>query len=298
MLDRASTFAHPEIVKMLQNDFVPVAIDQAYQRRQKDREGEFYREIALQGPRHDFEGSTTQGFYAATNSGTLLFYNNNRDPEKLAELMEEALKKAASEKKSAVPISMDAPDPQYNPEPPDGGLVVRVHSKILHGYPETTDRWKKIFQEGIGRDNFWITAAEHRELVAGRVPATLQRRMVRFHFVDNTRGEPPMWEPEEIGSLSTELKDGILTGSVELRTAKGDRSYSAQLYGVVETSGEKVTRLDVVARGLFEGHGEYTKGPPPGKFPLAISFSLADGSDMADRIPPQGSRGWVENYLQ
>lgn len=107
-----------------------------------------------------------------------------------------------------------------------------------------------------------------------------------------------MWEPEEIGSLSTELKDGILTGSVELRTAKGDRSYSAQLYGVVETSGEKVTRLDVVARGLFEGHGEYTKGPPPGKFPLAISFSLADGSDMADRIPPQGSRGWVENYLQ
>lgn len=283
---------------MLQTDFIPVAIDQAYQRRQKDREGEFYREIALQGPRHDFEGSTTQGFYAATNSGTLLFYNNNRDPDGLAGLMRNALEKAASDENRAVPISMETPDPQYNPEPPEAGLVVRVHSKILHGYPETKDRWRKIFQEGIGRDNFWITGPEHEELVSGRVPATLQRRMVRFHFVDNTRGEPPMWEPEEIVSLSMELNDGILTGSVELRTAKEDRSYSAQLYGVVETEGAKVMRFDVVARGLFEGHGEYTKGPPPGKFPLAISFSLADGSDIADRIPPQGSRGWVENYLQ
>ena len=66
---------------MLQEDFVPVAIDQAYQRRQKDKEGNFYREIAGQGPRDDFQ-NTTQGFYAATAAGRLLFYNNNRDPDK------------------------------------------------------------------------------------------------------------------------------------------------------------------------------------------------------------------------
>ena len=60
MLDRASTFADEEIVALLKTRFVPVAIDQAYQRRQQDAEGEFYRRIAGQGPRNDFR-NTTQG---------------------------------------------------------------------------------------------------------------------------------------------------------------------------------------------------------------------------------------------
>lgn len=81
MLDRESTFADPEIVKLLQTKFIPVAIDQAYQRRQKDAEGDFYRKIAGQGPRSNFR-STTQGLYAATPDGKLLFYNNNRGPER------------------------------------------------------------------------------------------------------------------------------------------------------------------------------------------------------------------------
>lgn len=54
----------------------------------------------------------------------------------------------------------------------------------------------------------------------------------------------------------------------------------------------------MVASGKFRGHGRYTKNPPAGFFPLAISFTLADGSDVADAIPPQGSRGWLESYLQ
>ena len=60
----------------------------------------------------------------------------------------------------------------------------------------------------------------------------------------------------------------------------------------------KVIRLDVVALGQFWGQGPYTGGAPKGKFPLAISFTLADGKDVADRIPPQGSRGWLRGYLR
>ena len=78
MLDRASTFADPEIVELLKTKFVPVALDQAYQRRQKDTEGDFYRKIAGQGPRKDFKNGTTQGLYGATADGTLLGYSNNR----------------------------------------------------------------------------------------------------------------------------------------------------------------------------------------------------------------------------
>ena len=58
MLDRESTFANPAIVKLLQTRFIPVAIDQAYQRRQKDNEGKFYQKIANQGPRKIGRGTT------------------------------------------------------------------------------------------------------------------------------------------------------------------------------------------------------------------------------------------------
>ena len=90
MLDRASTFADPEIVKLLQTRFVPVAIDQFYQRQQKDAEGDFYRKIATQGPWKDLNG-TTQGLYIATADGKLLGFNNNRGPERIRALLKQSL---------------------------------------------------------------------------------------------------------------------------------------------------------------------------------------------------------------
>ena len=135
MLDRESTFANPEIVKMLRTRFVPVAIDQAYQRRQKDVEGEFYRKIAGQGPRNNFQ-STTQGFYIATARGKLLLFNNNRDPAKVQRLMKEKLalfQKNAAENSRAVAIQRGKMDARYNVSLPAGGLVVRVQAKVLGG---------------------------------------------------------------------------------------------------------------------------------------------------------------------
>jgi len=49
---------------------------------------------------------------------------------------------------------------------------------------------------------------------------------------------------------------------------------------------------------MFWGEGRYTRRAPEGRFPFAVSFTLADGSDIADAIPPQGSRGWVGGYLR
>jgi len=293
-----STFAHPEIVKMLKTKFVPVAIDQAYQRRQKDAEGEFYRKIAKQGPRNDVSGGpTTQGNYASTNSGRLLFYNNNRNPDRLAGLMKKALEEDDSEQKEVEPITENGePDKRFNPKPPEGGLVLRVHTKILGGYPPPKKESEKYFQQGHGRDNFWITKAEHEALVSGNVPEKLALRMARYHLVDNTRGEPPSWKPEEITALEMKIENGTVTGSVNLKTASGDRTFTADIVGVIETDGAKITRFDFVAKGDFSGHGRYTQNPPPGKFPLGIAFELADGNDIADAIPPQASRGWVDGY--
>ena len=91
MLDRESTFKNPEVVKLLKENFVPIAIDQAYQRRQKDNEGSFYQKIANQGPRKVGKG-TTQGIYIADASGKLLGFSNNRGAERVINMMRKAMK--------------------------------------------------------------------------------------------------------------------------------------------------------------------------------------------------------------
>ena len=62
------------VIKLLQTEFIPVAIDQAYQRRQKDAEGRFYQKIANQSPRKIGQG-TTQGHFVATSDGELLGFS-------------------------------------------------------------------------------------------------------------------------------------------------------------------------------------------------------------------------------
>ena len=174
MLDRASTFSDPEIVRLLQTEFVPVAIDQAYQRRQEDAEGRFYQKIANQGPRKVGDG-TTQGRYVATADGTLLGYNNNLDTDRVLKLMRQALVEFAP--KAVEVIEAGKPDRRFVYPAPDGGLVVRVNSRVLGGYEETDDKLKQIFQQGLGRDNFWIRKDEHEALVRGEVPESLLIRL-------------------------------------------------------------------------------------------------------------------------
>lgn len=299
MLDRESTFADEEIVRLLKTQFVPVAIDQAAQRRQRDAEGEFYRKIA--GQAHDDFDGTTQGFYIATAGGKLLLYNNNRDPAKLRRLMHEELQEfeRLNESQTKVaPLASNSTDRRFTFHSPEGGLVVRVRAKVLGGYAETSNRWKQIFQSAVSRDNLWISAAEHQQLAKGNFPSSLQRRMARFHLVDNTRGEPPMWLREDIEACEFQLETGLVTGAVKLANARSDRGFDAAVRGHIEVRAGEVVRFDLVAQGDFWGEGPYTRGAPEGKFPLLITFELADGSDLADSLPPQGARGWLDGYLR
>lgn len=158
---------------------------------------------------------------------------------------------------------------------------------------------RRGFQTALSRDNLWVTKAEHKRLCDGEFPVSLQRRIARFHLVDNTRGEPPMWRESEIRELDIQLgESGQLTGSVLLENRSQDRGYEAALRGEIETSDGRVTKLQIVCLGQFWGEGTFTRGAPQGRFPLAISLTLADGSDTADSIPPQGSRGWIDGYLK
>ena len=300
MLDRVSTFADPEIIGLLQTQFIPVAIDQFKQRRQKDEEGDFWRKIAGKGPRNDFN-NTTQGLYIATPGGTFLGYNNNRGPERIKKLMLRSLDaydKLRSEK--AAPLTVANPDNRFLHTPPEGVRIVRVHAKVLGGYQSTDDKWQKIFQQSVSRDNLWITAKEEKALAeTGAMPASLIRRLALYHLIDNTRGEPTFWDEKDIKKSSISIdKQGKLEGEVHLQRGDGTSSFKAILLGHLNFNNGSLTRFDLVAHGGYTGGGKYTHKHPEGTSPLGISFRLVDGTSPFDQIPPQGAKSWWQNYLK
>src|SRR5207244_1123336 len=67
--------------------------------------------------------------------------------------------------------------------------------------------------DAAARDHLWLTADEVQALVPAQprkgallqVPRRVAERILRFHLVDNTRGEPPMWRREEIRTQELKL---------------------------------------------------------------------------------------------
>lgn len=281
---------------MLQDNFVPVAFDQWYQRNQEDVEGRFYQKIANQGPRNDMN-LTTQGIYIATASGDLLHFNNNRGPDRIKKLMRQVL--AGNRGNQAEPIQAGDEPPEIPTTKPQGAVVVQVNSKVLGGYQESDRPYLKIMQRAIGRDNLWIYAAEIEQLAHGDFPESLAKKLVRFHAVDNTRGEPPMWSDQQIQSLDVQMEtDGTVQGSVNLSTDDGKRSYRADVRGHVELDQGVLTRFDIVLKGDFVGHGRYTQGAPAGAFPLAVALRLASDQDVASQVRPQALKAVGPGYLK
>jgi len=298
VLDRASTFADEEIVKMLKADFVPVAIDQWYTRRQDDDEGRFYQSIAKQGSRNDM-AHTTQGLYVCDAAGTLLgFANNHRvDLSRVNKILVDGLAKYKKDTK-VNPLQKNTIDLEYDRTAPEGTIVVRVNSKILGGYDKPANEHMAIFQQAIARDNLWILANEKEALVSGKFPESLAMRIARFHLIDNTRGEPLMWTNNALKSVNLEIdSDGVITGLVKIQSSNSKRGYEASLRGKLVIENKTIKQFDVVAKGLCFGNGPWTNHGPKGKFPLAVAFRLADGTDIADTVAPQGTKGWMESYL-
>lgn len=238
---------------------------------------------------------TTQGLYAATADGKLLGFTNHRGPDTVKRMLEKALRDFQPGEAAAIEVKKS--DPNFARTPPEGGLVVTVTSKVLGGYEEGQRR-KSIFEGSLGRDTLWVRKDEREALAQGKLPESLKRRIARFHLIDNTRGEPPMWAEGEVKELELTLADGRLSGKVHLETASGDRGFRADLFGFVAAREGKVERFDLVAKGTFWGQGRYTGGAPRGPFPFAVAFRLATGQDEADKVPPQGAKGWLPGYLR
>ncbi len=216
MLDRASSLQDPVVLKYLATRFVPAAVDQHIHRTLKDAEGELFARVLKQAGRG--LGGTSQGNYLFTPDGKLLAFANTADAAHVRRLMETALKKFDPATAPAVEAGPKAALPQF--EPPAGGLVLDVTSKVLGGYEKGGNR---AMRDAVGRDHLWLRKDEAEALARGELPESVKQRLARFHLIDNTRGEPPLWRPDEVKRLELTLKDGRLSGSVHLETKAGNR---------------------------------------------------------------------------
>lgn len=291
MWDRASTFADDRVIELLRTKFVPAAVDCWYLDRAKDAAGEFYKKVVSQ--RQPFEPGkrSTQGFYAFAPDGTLLRGWNNRNVPRMREYIEKALKDFKPGETEDLDKSRD---PRFTRPIPEGAIIVEVYSKILEAeWPPTDDEMIKPLRVSTGRDHLWILKDEIASFAAGTFPERLARRIARFHLIDNTRGEPPMWTPAEVKELSLELKDGKIAGRAKLDA--GDRTFETGLAGVVEFRDGKVARFDLVARGRFGGEGQFTKNAPKGTFTLGVAFTLSKGGESS-KVAPQAARD-LRGYL-
>ena len=313
---------------MATEDYVPVVGDDWYQRRRKDAEGAFFLKVADQGPRKGAGGSTRQGIYCLTADGELLAYKNaGQAPDVMREVLEQGLRKW-----SRLPESRRAPgavkvenpgrvDRQFDRTPPKNGLIVNVHARLLDR-DEKGELCDAECEEGNGddasRDHLWLTEAEWKSLIPARpkqgasqpVPPAIAQRIARFHLIDNPRGEPPMWNHDEIRKSDLRLTvieatrertrlqlDGTVLLSTGADAETAERGYDAQLLGFIDydAKARRIDRFDVVAIGEHWGQGAFTRGARPGRTPLGIAFELA-GSAPRDRIPPQAAR-MVDEYF-
>lgn len=291
---------------MLKTQFVSYAGDKWYLSRQQDDEGRFFRKVAE-------HRKAAQGVYAATPEGAMLRDDHfHPSPDRLLTLLSEAHEAWRARKApdaGAIPAAFEKADPNYARTPPKNGLILTVFSRI----PTADEAAEWTPNRAQGRDHLWLTEAERDSLLPPRweaglrypVPPVIAERLLRFHLMDNVRGEPPFWGRDEIreNDLWLVVEKGPtkrlrLEGTARLATVKdGGRGYDARVQGYigVEGAGQKIARFDVLAWGEAWGEGTYTKGAPKGRYPLLIAVSLAGGSG-ADRVPPQGTKHFADYF--
>lgn len=295
MIDRESIFSDEEIIAMLKEKFVPLAVDQHIERRRRDEEGDFFRKVLEQAGRAP--DGRAQGLYMFSPAGKLLGFSNSLSGDAAKRLMRSAL--AKFDPNEEVPEINDKPqrDRRWSFEPPEGVAIIEVTSKIIGGFQLRRGGLQSITAEALGRDRMWITAEEVKELAAGKVPRAVQVRIARFHLVDNTRGEPMFWAADELRNVEMKLEGEDLVGKVHLETGRNDRGYTADLRGVVKVADGKLETFDVVALGDFWGRAAVTDRAQADKYPLAVTFRISELNCEASRVAPGACRGGLGGYL-
>ena len=326
MAGRAQAFSDPTVIALASERFIPVAENCSPLQTQQDAKGAFFRLVAEQGhyQGRTFPTGTRQGYYALTADGTVLAAMNSRDPQRMIEMMQTALRRwsalqEGTSRADGVPSHSIEAVPDYVPARPDrypeDGLVLQLVARDLpRDVDERKDDWRKA---AWNMDYAWFSREEARTLVPGTLApgATADasqrvlERLARFHLRDFVRGEPSVWPAEAIrhATLTSEVTrvDGdlihlTLRGQITLayqmrwirpddgETRVSDCAFDASLAGEAtwDVVHQRFVRFDLVAAGPRQGTNQYNnRADDLGPAPMGIAFTLA-GDEPRHRTPP------------
>ncbi len=264
------------------------------------------------------EGNTTQGLYIVSAGGQVLGFNNahpahynNYDIGMIRKFIDQGLKnfRSTSRTHEYVDRSLVSTSKSFTS---DSTSVVNVFTRISPA-PEKCDSLNR----GIGRDHLWILPAEVESIVSPAhddgapfaLPPSMVARIVRFHLVDNVRGEPDMWIKGQVTNVTFHAKliSGTRTaktysfqGGFKLANSSRERGFEGSINGVFEvpTGQTQLSRFRALAKGQAWGRSRFTPGEPTGKFPLVIAMVEAT-DDVSRVVPPQAYYpSWPDEYLK
>ncbi|MBP6602762.1 MAG: hypothetical protein KA250_13210 [Verrucomicrobiales bacterium] len=242
------------------------------------------------------QSNDPQGIYIFGADGTPYGFCNDHGPEDIDKLMDMALERFRKAPPQTVAVSKIEKETPFSLVPPATAQVLQVYARIPN--PPSTSTF---LNEGVGRDFCWIYEEERREVatLAARgepfeMPAAISRRLAMFHLVDNVRGTPNMWSPDEVKTLRlTATPDGPgllqLSGRFSLRSKNGKRTYQGELEGRLAFDQQTFAwnRVRLLAEGMASGAGTYTPNQPPKPYRLLVGI-LETTLPESRVVPPEG----------
>jgi hypothetical protein len=328
VIARQSVWSDPE-VKALAGQLIPAADEVGRLQSGGDAECRLFQKIAEQG---HFAGRTTpsrtrQGTYATTADGTLLASWNSNDPRLVFHKLREALETWDRIKAEGVRFPREGPlnsavltraDRSY----PKRGLVLKVNTRDLPRDPPENGQWTHAWNQ----DFAWFSKEEAGQFLPGEVepdrprdvPRIVVERLVRFHLLDNVRGQTPPFPVHAIENASLSSRVTTVNGEVVCLRLDGrtravqkgkwpihgfedmnqpsdqERGVEMKLLGSArfDQKQARFVGFELVALGTRWGGTQYNcRGDDLAPAPIGAVLSLA-GESRTDRVAPEHFRGY------
>lgn len=305
---------------MAREDFIPVALDDWYQRRREDAEGAFFKKVYSQDASRAAPGRPNrQGIYCLTASGKLLDVKNagqlidvTKDSMRTALARWQSLPEEERSPGTVKVPELKYPDRRYSPQkPPRGCLVLDVFTRDFDFDAKGEPCKATVPSPGgdwAARDKIWVFEPEWKTLVRDglrrgdkvALPPALVHRLLCFHLRDNTTGQSPRWNRGEIRTRDLTLTveqsdstgvrlrlDGVVVAATDANLDRAERGIEMELLGYLSYDAAKgaFSRFDILALGRHWGHAPHTGEERTGKPPIGFVIQLAGGSPY-DSVAP------------
>lgn len=255
------------------------------------------------------EGNTAQGFFIVGADGKFYGWDNYHKTEHIMRFLDEGLERFHANPPAKIAVSQQDLEEHFCIVPEPDTSIVRVYTRI-RPVPSGADD----LNNSVGRDFLWVLGDEtkqisdtaHDDHSEFSLPPNLVARIVRFHMLDNVRGEPDHWQPGEIKDCvftarmvhsNKDVKSYEFHGKFSQQSRNGKRTFDGTIEGQFEiaTNSPKMTKFRALANATASGASRFTPGAPAGRFPVVIAMTEAD-DPLTKIVPPHALDGWGEYF--